>query len=90
MHPYKSMHVMAIDAGTPEPFITMTLSTGPNVKHTCTAQKIFPMDRWDEVRDIIGWASHAFLSAADQLGEDGWTIEHHTGCDDCPEVTFDA
>lgn len=79
MHLYKSLMVMAIDAGD-RPFINLSLRTGPDAKGSCTAEKRFPMEEWGEVRDIIGWASHAFLQAADELSQDGWEISHTPEC----------
>lgn len=79
MHPYKTLLVTAIDTGG-DPYIVMTLRAGEDRDNACTARKVFDMERWDEVRDIIGWASHAFLSAADELTEDGWEISHVTDC----------
>lgn len=90
MHPYRSIMVLAIDAGNLDPFINVCLSTGPAAGETCTARKTFPFSSAPEVRDILGWASIAFLSAADQLGDDGWTIEHHAGCEDGKELGLDA
>lgn len=90
MHPYRSIMVMGIDAGNDRPFINMTLSTGPSVDGACTAQKTFPFESAGEVRDIMGWASVAFLTAADHLSDDGWTIRHHADCQDGKEMDLDA
>lgn len=89
MHPYKSLVVLAIDAGD-RPFITMTLRSGDSAERSCSAEKRFFMEEWGEVRDIIGWASHAFLSAADQLAEDGWEIRHLADCADAHLAVADA
>lgn len=89
MHGYKSLVVTAIDSGG-TPFISITLRTGDAFEATCSATKRFPMEEWGEVRDIIGWASHAFLSAADQLGEDGWQIRHAADCTDLHLAVADA
>lgn len=85
MHTYKVMHFMAIDNGLAKPRITISLMSQPDRQGACRAWKEFPMEQWGEVRDIIGWASHAFLTAADQLNEDGWTIEHDSRCQDGQE-----
>lgn len=89
MHPYKSLVVLAIDSG-PKPFISMSLRNGDSAEMSCTAEKRFPMEEWGEVRDILGWASHAFLSAADQLAEDGWEIRHMPNCTDAHLAVADA
>ena len=82
MHAYKSFHIMAIDAGKGRPFLTMTITMGPDVENTCTAQKTFGIEEMGEVRSILSWADHAYLSAGDQLTEDGWTVEHKGACPD--------
>lgn len=79
MHPYKALAVTATDTGE-EPEIIMTMRAGDDATSACWATKRFGMERWDEVRDILGWASHAFLTAADQLSEDGWEIFHTADC----------
>ena len=79
MHEYKSLVVTAIDAGS-QPFISMTLRAGDDVHTACSASKRFPMEDAGEVRAIIGWASMAFLRAADELSEDGWEIRHTAEC----------
>lgn len=90
MHAYRSIHVMGIDGEQTKPFIMMTLSTGPSITRTCTATKRFGMDDLGEVRDILGWASMAFLTAADELTADGWEINHTQGCTDGKELDLDA
>lgn len=80
MHEYRSIHVMAVDSGTVEPFVAMSLHSGPTAGAACVASKKFALDQLDEVRDILGWASVAFLTAADELREDGWTIKHASTC----------
>lgn len=89
MHGYKSLVLTAIDAGD-TPFISLTLRTGDHLTSACTATKRFTFDRWGEVRDILGWASHAFLNAADQLNEDGWELVHTADCSEAHMAVADA
>lgn len=89
MHEYKSLVVVAVDSGE-RPFLNLALRTGHDSATACTASKTFPLEEWGEVRDIIGWASHAFLQAADELSEDGWKIEHTAACTDPHVVIADA
>lgn len=89
MHEYKTLGITVTDAGSTSEII-MTLRVGPDVQTACWAVKTFPMERWGEVRDIIGWASHAFLTAADQLSEDGWNIFHTAECTEAHLAAPDA
>ena len=90
MHGYRSISVLAIDSGQIPPHIVMSLTTGPHLETACHARKMFGMDDLGEVRDILGWASLAFLTAADELTADGWTITHHETCEDRKELDLDA
>lgn len=89
MHGYKSLSVTARDSGE-DASITISLLTGRSQQATCYARKIFPMDQAPEVRDILGWASLAFLTAADELHEDGWEIVHAADCDEVHVELTDA
>lgn len=89
MHVYKSLLVVAVDAGE-RPFINLTMRNGSSAENSCTASKSFPLEQWGEVRDILGWASHAFLSAAEELSEDGWEFRHTAECAEAHLVVADA
>lgn len=90
MHEYTCMSILAIDSGVVDPFITMQLRRGAQGETACRAEKTFSMEEVGEVRSIIGWASLAFLQAADELSQDGWTIHHHPLCDDGKDMDLDA
>lgn len=90
MHTYRSLHVMAIDAGKGRPFLTMTLVAGREVGHNCHAHKIFDLEGLAEVRDLIDWSAEAYAQAFDQLTEDGWDIVHHEDCQEKGRVICGA
>jgi len=89
MHEGKTLAVTATDVGG-DPEIIMTIKlTGP-AGTECWATKQFGFEAFAEVRDIIGWASVAFLAAADELGEDGWQIFHSPECTEAHLAVTDA
>ena len=90
MHTYRSLHVMAIDAGKGKPFLTITLVAGSGPDHTCTARKTFDLDGLAEVRDLIDWSAEAYAQAFDQLTGEGGSITHHEFCHKGDEVIFGA
>lgn len=90
MHPYRSLHVMAIDSGKGGPFLTVTLVGGADAEHACRASKSFPLEGLAEVRDLIDWSAEAYAQAFDQLTEDGWTVNHHAYCQKEEQVIFGA
>ena len=82
MHQYRALSVMAIDSGRGAPHISLEMRTGLSVEESCTAYKMIYMEQMDELRDMLGWASVAYLTAADELHEDGWKFRHGKGCPD--------
>lgn len=90
MHTYRSLHVMAIDAGKGRPFLSLTLIAGQDVEHTCNARKTFDLEGLAEVRDLIDWSAEAYAQAFDQLTEDGWDVVHHEHCQKDEKVIFGA
>lgn len=81
MHTYRSLSVLALDAGTDTPFTTVSIRTGTSVKDACTATKTFKIEDLPQLRDLIAWSAEAYAQAFDHLHEDGWDMVH---ADDCP------
>jgi len=90
MHAYRSLHVMAIDAGKGRPFLSITITCGSSTEHVCTAQKSFDLEGLAEVRDLIDWSAEAYAQAFDQLTVEGWKVNHHEHCAKDGEVIFGA
>lgn len=89
MHEGKTLAVTATDTGD-EPEIIMTIKLTNDSGSECWATKRFGFESFPEVRDIIGWASVAFLAAADQLAEDGWKLFHSPECTEAHLAVADA
>ena len=89
MHKGMTLGVTATDTGT-QPEITMTIRMTNASGSECFATKQFGFESFPEVRDIIGWASVAFLAAADELGEDGWQMIHASDCAESHLAVADA
>lgn len=89
MHAFKSLAIIATDNGD-QRGISISLLNGPNRATTCYAYKRFDLAEAAEVRSIIGWASLAFLTAADELHEDGWQVVHMPECPDHNPAVLDA
>lgn len=82
MHQYRALHVMAIDSGTVRPFVTVTLTLGEAGEHPCSATKTFDLAELEEVRDMIDWAAEAYAAAFEELHTGGWSLKHHSRCQD--------